>query len=52
MTLKEDTTYQNNKEYDKESDVGTYEEVKFGDYSGYIVKGDFDIDGYILLEDL
>lgn len=50
ITLTEDSTYADNKEYAKEEEG--YEEVKFGDYSGYVVKGDYDIEGYLLLEDL
>ena len=45
-----DSTYENNKEYD--SDEEGYEEVKYGDFSGYIVKGYYDVEGKILLEDL
>jgi len=50
ISITEDSTYANNKEYDSEEEG--YEEVKFGDFSGYIVKGTFDIEGKILLEDL
>ena len=49
LTLQEDTTYQDNKEYAMEEE--NYEEIKVGDYSGYVVKGEHDIDGSILLED-
>lgn len=50
ITLQDDTTYQDNKEYAMKED--NFEEVKFGDYSGYVVKGDYDIEGRILLEDV
>lgn len=50
VTLEEDSTYQTNKEYAAEEE--NYEEVKFGDYSGYVVKGEYDIEGFVLLEDL
>lgn len=50
ITLQDDTTYQNNKEYAMKEE--NYEEVKFGEYSGYVVKGEYDIEGRILLEDL
>ena len=50
ISITEDSTYANNKEYDSEEEG--YEEIKFGDYSGYIVKGTFDVEGKIALEDL
>ena len=50
LTLVEDSTYKDNKEYASEEE--NYEEVKFGDYSGYVVKGDYNIEGRVLLEDL
>lgn len=50
ITLQEDTTYKDNKDYAKDEEG--YEEVKFGDYSGYVVKGDYYIDGNVLLEDV
>lgn len=55
VTLTEDSTYKANKEYAlKESDDEDEkaEEVKFGEYSGYVVKGNYDIEAYALLEDL
>lgn len=50
ISISEDSTYANNKDYDKEEEG--YEEVKFGDFTGYIVKGEYDVEGKILLEDL
>ena len=50
ISISEDSTYQENKDYAKEEEG--YEEVKFGDFTGYIVKGEYDIEGKILLEDL
>ncbi len=50
LSITDDTTYANNKEYDSEEEG--YEEVKFGNYSGYIVKGTWDVSGKILLEEL
>lgn len=50
VMLLEDSTYADNKDYDKEEEG--YEEVKFGDFTGYIVKGEYDVEGKILLEDL
>ena len=51
FTLTEDSTYEDNKEYYKDEEEG-YEEVKFGEYTGYIVKDEYDVEGEILLEDL
>ena len=50
MSLFEDTTYSANKEGAKDEEG--YEEVKFGEYSGFIEKGTYDIEGKILFEDL
>ena len=50
ITITEDANYEDNKDYAKEEEG--YEEAKFGNYSGYLEKGEYDIEGYILLEDL
>ena len=50
IDITEDSTYADNKDYAKEEEG--YEEVKFNDYTGYIVKGSYDVEGYVLLEDL
>lgn len=51
ISITEDSTYANNLEYDKENYDG-FEEVKFGKFSGYVIKGTYEVEGKILLEDL
>lgn len=50
ISLTEDTTYKYNKDYS--SKKTGYEEVQFNDFTGYIIKGKYDIRGSILLEDI
>ena len=51
MSLSEDTTYEDNKEYAKDEDYD-YEEITIGNYSGYVVKSDYNIEGRVLLEEI
>ena len=51
IALTENSTYNENKDYYKEEDEG-FEEVKFKNFTGYILKGSYDVEGKILLEDL
>lgn len=50
VTLEEDTTYKDNKDYAKEEEG--YEEITVGDFSGYVTKGEYSIETYILLEEV
>lgn len=50
ISISEDSTYNDNKDYAKEEEG--YEEVTFGKFTGYIVKDEYEIEGEILLEDL